>query len=337
MIVLLEIFLLLSVAVAVPISCGGREGEPDQTACRDAKTSGGTLLPNCMNVGESDLLPTWVCAQCSHNCDCPEGEYCPKGPGQFSGTCRSIKSDDRLGRACINFGIPGTEGWVAPILDVNDWAVCGKPVFNSSRVFIRYDWLGSCDRGTCRECSGGLVLWEMDIATAPLVSSCSNWPAQPIQETNRNAYLARDGGSLLCRNSYCKSGTIVGNSRSWMLNAIPDTARVATAAFLGLIFFLLLGWSVIIVLSKCIRIASSRRGKRPNAQSLAADAIASEFHLMGVDDNEDDAEVVSNTRHPTATTRRARGGRQASAPFIATVVAAETGQQTHDVHEASTQ
>jgi hypothetical protein len=272
---------LIDISSAATIPCGSRDDGPDPTLCKNAVSGGGDPLPNCMNTGESDENPTWVCSQCSHNCDCPEGMYCPKGPGQFSGSCRVTKLDDRIGGVCTDFGIPGHAGWVEPQRGINDWLVCG---------------IGSCEKGICRECSGGPILWDIDMSTERLRGSCSAVAHPPIDQLgDRDAYLARDGGSLACRGSYCKSG-IITREKWWVYNAIPETARIATAAFTGLIFFLLLGWSAIIVVMKCVSAAGSKRKRR---REYSAAEIADEFEIIEDDDNK-----TLQKRRPSGVARR---------------------------------
>jgi hypothetical protein len=239
-------------ATGTKISCAvpGQLAVPNPNACSAAKSATGEPLPNCVNIGPTDDAPEWVCAACSHNCDCGPGEYCPKGPGQFTGTCRKIALDDKIGRGCVRFGYPHTPGWEMPVLGVNEHLACGAPVFNKNGTFVRYDWIGACIRGVCSECEGGPMAWSLSTSVNSVAYTGA--PA-PVDPTDAESHRARDGGTLSCPGTFCQYGTISRNG-SWILDVLPYGIQMAILAFIILIFFAV----SLIVLVQCGRSAGVR-------------------------------------------------------------------------------
>jgi hypothetical protein len=274
--VLLSLILLTDGAgTKIPCPSNTVPGGPNPNACMSAENSDGKPLPNCVNVGTSDQTPEWVCAQCSHNCDCGPGEYCPKGPGQFTGTCRKISADDKIGRSCVRFGYPYARGWEIPVQGRDELLVCGSPVFLANGTFARYDWIGACVDGTCRECEGGPMSWSISSGLVPL----QTYPPM-TSAPDYDAHRSRDEGTLSCPGSYCQYGSI-SRSGAWMLDVLPDGAAMGTLAFVILIFFLL--WAMCLL--KCCRRRRDLRamfGRRIGLPGGGAGfAIESDFESVG--------------------------------------------------------
>jgi hypothetical protein len=251
---------------------------PIPNACFQSRSG-----PNCMNIGTSDVEPVWVCRPCSHNCDCNIGEYCMKGPTLKAGQCVAVDTEDsRIGNPCTMFGIPGSVGSVVPTLGVDDKLVCGSPIFSVNGTFLRYDWIGDCFRGVCRECGGGPMTWSIetalhDLGLGGIISGGGSKPTTGMRESrhgtrvlledddeesnymrhtavlqrqsqysaidvvsDRNAFLARDEGTLMCRSAVCRSGHVTTGGTAWALEILPQGLMVAILVFLILMFLLLL-------------------------------------------------------------------------------------------------
>ena len=237
---------------------------PDPNLCTSATDAKGRPLPNCVNTGPSDTVPQWVCAECSHNCDCDPGEYCPKGPGQFTGSCRKLSKDDRIGRGCVRFGYPGTrDGWEVPVRGSTDHLVCGSPIFAGNGTFLRYDWIGACIKGVCNECEGGPMGWTL---TTALNSFFPVWKTGNIpfdgSTATMEAHRSRDDGTLSCPGSFCKYGGIA-RSGAWLVELLPDGINTAILIITIMMWITILAWFIAWFCCDCIkrRMDRSRRKK----------------------------------------------------------------------------
>jgi len=114
--------------------------------------------PFCVNInGDYNpiVIPTYVCGECQHNCDCPINKYCIKTPGVTRGTCANIDANNTiLGFPCNNFD-PWTlrERPIIPTKGQDENLVCGIPMFDDSGMFLDYEWLGYCKQGKCEACT----------------------------------------------------------------------------------------------------------------------------------------------------------------------------------------
>jgi hypothetical protein len=233
MVVVILFFMLMveyCAATNADVSCEGGDGSiPDPNACAGIMSGGGDPLPNCMNVAAGDgAIPLWICARCSHNCDCPIGYYCSKGPGRTSGSCCSLHEEERIGQTCMEFGVPGTTGAIIPTMGYNDRLVCGSPIFSGNGTFLRYDWLGACVGGICKEWDGGMVPWSVVTAWTTMIPSSISIPAQD----GIDGWLGRDGGSLTCVQRFCRDG-VLSEDMSWVYRLV--SSHEISAATLGLV------------------------------------------------------------------------------------------------------
>jgi hypothetical protein len=235
------VFATFVIATSAVTFCVDDLGHSSDNLCIDSEDG-----PNCMNRG-TEAIPSWECATCAVNCDCPIGHYCVKTPGPDAGTCVSLASRDRIGGSCIDFDVVHT-----PTRGVDELLLCGEPIFAISTTdarFLGYEWLGACIGGTCRECAGDLVTTGVVTAKTVISTDTRTTPVVVVADN----FTLRDGGSLICGDRYCNHGKIVAET-----TVFEDYFWTGTLVGILIVLCMMLGLFVTMSIVDC----SSRRKDR---------------------------------------------------------------------------